>query len=174
MKNPKLKLIVLFLMICGLFGSVSAQMQAATKVDPKVKREITIKTSANDVWKLIASLEKVEDYAPSLVKKSIADGHGEGAVREMEMVDGTTRLETVLIFTPDTKHICFIPFEDYMETKHLAVHCYVQANGPNKCKVILKGYLHAKKGTSEGKLIKQLGSEFSQTLKGLKTYFEKL
>jgi len=173
MRNFKLKLAFLFLMLCGMFVSVSAQMAAATKVDPKVKREITIKASANDVWKLIASLEKVEEYAPSLVKKSLADGHGVDAVREMEMVDGTTRLETVLIFNPATKHICFIPFEDYMATEHLAVHCYVQANGPNKCKVILKGYLHAKKGTSEGKLIKQMGSEFSTTLKGLKTYFEK-
>ncbi|MRT94663.1 SRPBCC family protein [Ancylomarina sp. 16SWW S1-10-2] len=173
MRILKLKLTVLFLMICGLFGSVSAQMQPAKMLPPKVKREVKIKASANDVWNLIASLEKVEDYAPSLVKKSIADGHGEDAVREMEMVDGTTRLETVLIFAPNLKHICFIPFEDYMETKHLAVHCYVQANGPNKCKVIFKGYLHAKKGTSESKLIKQMGSEFSQTLKGLKTYFEK-
>lgn len=173
MKNLKLKIAVLFLILCGMFSSVSAQMQAAKTVPPKVKREVTIKTSANDVWKLIASLEKVEEYAPSLVKKSLADGHGVDAVREMEMVDGTTRLETVLIFAPDRKHICFIPFEDYMATEHLAVHCYVQANGPNKCNVILKGYLHAKKGTSQGKIIKQLGSEFSTTLKGLKAYMEK-
>jgi hypothetical protein len=173
MKNPKSKLIVLFLMICGMFGSVSAQMQAATKVDPKVKREITIKASDKLVWELIASLEKVEEYVPNLVKKSLADGNGVDAVREMEMADGTTRLETVLIFSPERKHICFIPFEDYMATEHLAVHCYVQANGPNKCKVILKGYLHAKKGTSEAKLIKQLDAEFSTTLKGLKAYFEK-
>ena len=173
MKNFKLKLAVLFLMLGGIVGSVSAQMQPAKMVPPKVKREVTIKASANDVWKLIASLEKVEEYAPSLVKKSIADGQGRDAVREMEMVDGTTRLETVLIFSPERKHICFIPFEDYMPTEHLAVHCYVQANGPNKCKVILEGYLHAKKGTSEGKLIKQMGSEFSTTLKGLKAYFEK-
>jgi hypothetical protein len=173
MKNFKLKIAVLFLLICGMFGRVSAQMQAATKVPPKVKREMTIKTSANDVWKLIASLEKVEEYAPSLVKKSLADGNGRDAVREMEMVDGTTRLETVLIFDAATKHICFIPFEDYMATEHLAVHCYVQANGPNKCKVIFKGYLHAKKGTSEGKLINQMGAEFTTTLKGLKAYFEK-
>jgi len=156
-----------------MFGSVSAQMQPAKMLPPKVKREVTIKTSANVVWKLLASLEKVEEYVPGLVKKSLADGNGRDAVREMEMVDGTTRLETVLIFAPDTKHICFIPFEDYMPTEHVAVHCYVQANGPNKCKVIFKGYLQAKEGVSEGKLIKQMGSEFSQTLKGLKAYLEK-
>lgn len=173
MKNSRLKIALISLMICGLFASVSAQMQPAKMLPPKVKREVTIKASANDVWKLIASLEKVEEYAPSLVKKSLADGQGRDAVREMEMVDGTTRLETVLIFDPATKHICFIPFDDYMPTEHLAVHCYVQANGPNKCKVIFKGYLKAKKGISEGKLIKQMGSEFSTTLKGMKAYFEK-
>ncbi len=173
MKDFKLKLTVLLLILAGVTGNVLAQMQPAKMLPPKVKREIIIKASANDVWKLIASLEKVEEYVPSLVKKSLADGNGRDAVREMEMVDGTTRLETVLIYAPDTKHICFVPFEEYMPTEHLAVHCHIIADDSNKCKVIFKGYLQAKKGTSEGKLIKQLGSEFSMTLKGLKDYFEK-
>ena len=172
MKNFKLKLAVLFLMLGGIVGSVSAQMTPAKMVPPKVKREVLIKAPADVIWKLVSSLEKVEDYVPSLVKKSLADGHGRDAIREMEMVDGTTRLESVLIFDPDTKHICFKPFNAYIPAEFLAIHCYVQANGPNKCKVTFKGYLQAKNGTSEGKLIKQLGSEFSKTLKGLKAYFE--
>ncbi len=172
MKNSKLKIALLFLMVCGLFGSVSAQMKPAKMLPPKVKREVTIKASANDVWKLIASLEKVEEYVPSLVKSSLADGNGLDAVREMVMADGTPRLETVLVFDPDNKHICFTPFDEYMPAEYVAVHCYVTAYGPNKCKVIFKGYLKAKEGVSEGKLIAQLGSEFSKTLKGLKKYME--
>ena len=173
MKKSKLKIAILFLMICGIFGSVSAQMKPAKMVPPKVKRDVTIKASANNVWKLIASLEEVEKYVPTLVKSSLADGKGRDAVREMKMLDGSERLETVLIFDPANKHICFTPFDEYMSAEYVAVHCYVIANGPNKCKVSLKGYLKAKEGTSEAKLIKQLGSEFSQTLKGLKAYMEK-
>lgn len=173
MKNIISKLLLLFLLFSGVAGSAYAQMQPAKMVPPKVKREITIKASENVVWKLIASLEKVEEYVPSLVKKSLADGNGLDAVREMEMADGTTRLETVLVFAPNTKRICFIPFEEYLQTEHLAVHYVVTAQGPNKCKVTISGYLTAKEGASNSKIIKQLGSEFSQTLKGLKAYLEK-
>lgn len=172
MKNIISKFCLVVLLWSGVSLSAFSQMKPAKMLPPKVKREVTIKASANVVWKLIASLEKVEAYVPDLVKKSQADGNGRDAVREMEMVDGTSRLETVLIFDPDNKHICFIPFDDYLPAQHLAVHCYVTAYGPNKCKVSLKGYLQANEGVSESKLIRQLGSEFSKTLDGLKAYLE--
>ncbi len=173
MKKNKLKLAILFLMFFALIGSVSAQMKPAKMLPPKVKREVTIKVPASEVWKLIASLEKVEEYVPSLVKSSLADGHGLDAVREMKMADGKPRLEEVQIYDPANKTIAFKPFDDYLPTEYLSVYYRVIAKGPNKCKVSMSGYLKAKKGTSEGKLIAQLGSEFSKTLKGLKAYFEK-
>lgn len=167
---PKLGFFVL--LFCGMISGAYSQMTPAKMLPPKVKREITIKASEKTVWDLLASLEKVEEYVPSLVKKSVADGHGRDAVREMEMVDGTTRLETVLIFAPDSKRICFIPFEDYLPTTQLAVHYVITPQGPNKCLLTISGYFEAEKGVSKAKIIKQLGEEFSQTLEGLKAYFE--
>ncbi|MCZ4695396.1 SRPBCC family protein [Ancylomarina euxinus] len=172
MKNTKLKIVVLFLMVCGMFGSVSAQMKPAKMSPPNTKREVTIKASADVVFKLLASLEKVEEYVPSLVKSSLADGHGLEAVREMVMADGKPRLEEVQIYDPANKTIAFKPFDEYLPTKYLSVYYRIIAQGPNKCKVSMSGYFKAKEGESEGKIIKQLGSEFSQTLNGLKAYLE--
>lgn len=173
MANLRLKIAFLFLMINGLFCSVSAQMKPAKMLPPNVNREVTIKTSVNDVWKLIASLEKVEEYVPSLVKSSLADGNGLDAVREMVMTDGTPRLEEVHIYDPANKTIAFKPFDEYLPTEYLSVYYRITVQGPNKCKLSMSAYFKAKKGASKGKIIKQLGSEFSKTLKGLKTYLEK-
>ncbi|RXQ95555.1 SRPBCC family protein [Ancylomarina salipaludis] len=172
MKNTISKFCLIVLLLVGISASAFSQMKPAKMLPPKVKRIVTIKAPANEVWKLIASLEKVEEYAPAIVKSSSADGQGRDAVREMKMVDGSDRLETVLIFDPDNKHICFIPFDEYMPAEYVAVHIYVTAQGPNKCKVSYRGYLNVKEGQSEGKLIRQLGSEFTQTLNGLKAYME--
>jgi len=89
------------------------------------------------------------------------------------MADGTPRLEEVQIYDPANKTIAFKPFDDYLPTKYLSVYYRIKAQGPNKCKVSMSGYFKAKEGESEGKIIKQLGSEFSKTLKGLKAYLEK-
>lgn len=173
MKNKISKFLVLAFLILGSTSLSFAQMKPAKMSPPNTKREVTIKAPANEVWKLLASLEKVEEYVPALVKSSLADGHGLEAVREMVMADGTPRLEEVQIYDPANKLIAFKPFDEYLPTKYLSVYYRIMSQGPNKCKVSMSGYFEAKQGASEGKIIKQLGSEFSKTLKGLKTYLEK-
>ncbi len=173
MKNKMSRLLVLAFLIIGTTTVSIAQMKPAKMLPPNTKREVSIKASANVVWKLIASLEKVEEYVPALVKSSLADGNGLDAVREMVMADGKPRLEEVQIYDPANKTIAFKPFDEYLPTEYLSVYYRIIAQGPNKCKVSMSGYFKAKDGESEGKIIKQLGSEFSKTLKGLKTYLEK-
>jgi ribosome-associated toxin RatA of RatAB toxin-antitoxin module len=173
MKNKMSRFLVLAFLVLGTASLSFAQMKPAKMSPPSTKREVTIKAPANEVWKLIASLEKVEEYVPTLVKSSLADGNGLDAVREMVMADGTPRLEEVQIYDPANKTIAFKPFDEYLPTIYLSVYYRIIAQGPNKCKVSMSGYFKAKEGASESKIIKQLGSEFSKTLKGLKSYLEK-
>ena len=72
MKNKISRLLLLAFVVLGTISVSSAQMKPAKMLPPKTKREVTIKAPANEVWKLLASLEKVEEYVPTLVKSFIS------------------------------------------------------------------------------------------------------
>ena len=61
----------------------------------------------------------------SMVKSSLADGHGLDAVREIVMADGKPRLEEVHIYDPVNKTIAFKPFDEYLLTEELSSRRFV-------------------------------------------------
>ncbi|MBI9059286.1 MAG: SRPBCC family protein [Labilibaculum sp.] len=163
--------LLLLIIVASTIVTRAQTMTAATKIPPTMSREAVVNATADEVWKVISVLDKVNEYNSELVKSVEKEGDGYEAYRLCKMSDGTERGEEITVFAKATKDICFRSEDSQYPVEYFVVNYHIKPSGKEKCKVTLEAYFKVNNGAAKTKTFKAIGKELSITLKGIQNYF---